>query len=47
MRELLDQREKLNRILPKDAKAKLESTSLRKAWISIAKRDIPKAYRIY
>lgn len=47
VRDILDQREKLSRILPKDAKAKLESTSLRKAWISIAKRDIPKAYRIY
>lgn len=47
VREILEQREKVKQVVPKMTKEKIENASLRKAWLTIAKKDIPKAYRIY
>ena len=46
MREIIEQRDKIKNA-PKEAKVKQETANIKRAWINIVKKDIPKAYRLY
>lgn len=46
MKEIVEQRDKI-RNAPKEAKNKQESQNIKRAWLNIVKKDIPKAFRMY
>lgn len=46
MKEIVDQREKIKGI-SKQAREKQEASNIKRAWMNIVKKDIPKAFRQY
>lgn len=46
MKDIIEQREKIKAI-SKQAREKQEQSNIKRAWINIVKKDIPKAYRGY
>ena len=46
MKDIIEQRDKIKNA-PKEAKNKQETQNIKRAWMNIVKKDIPKAFRMY
>ena len=46
MKDIIEQRDKIKNA-PKEAKNKQETQNIKRAWMNIVKKDIPKEFRMY